>query len=55
MTALTVFAAITIVSVAVLPGIAELVRIRSDRRNPIRRLRGPTRRMQALDPSQSFA
>lgn len=51
MTAITLVAAIFCVSVVILPGFAELVRISNDRSNPIRLLRVQTRRNQAASAS----
>jgi hypothetical protein len=57
MNAITVLAAIVSVAVVVLPALAELVRVNDEQRNPLRRLRVPTRRNQVeeLSASSSFA
>jgi hypothetical protein len=53
MTAITTLATLVVLAVALLPAIGELGRIRTDRRNPIRLLRVPTRRNQVLGPEMS--
>jgi hypothetical protein len=54
MNAFTIFAAIFCTIAVLLPGLAELIRIQSDRNNPTRLLRVQTRRLQAASPSVSF-
>ncbi|EDM73693.1 hypothetical protein PPSIR1_34597 [Plesiocystis pacifica SIR-1] len=56
MTAIITLATLTVVTVALAPGLAELARMREEQTNPIRQLRVPTRRSQAeaLHPSASF-
>jgi hypothetical protein len=53
MTAITTLATLVVLAVALLPAIAELVRIRTERHNPIRLLRVKTRRNQVLGPEMS--
>lgn len=53
MTVITVVAALTCTAV-LMPAIAELVRARQDRHNPIRKLRIQTRRSQLPSASGSF-
>jgi hypothetical protein len=54
MNALTIFATIFCATAVLLPGLAELLRIQSDRNNPTRLLRVQTRRLQPASPSVSF-
>jgi hypothetical protein len=54
MNALTIFATIFCATAVLLPGLAELFRIQSDRNNPTRLLRVQTRRLQPASPSVSF-
>jgi hypothetical protein len=53
MTAITTLATLVVLAVALLPAIAELARIRTERDNPIRLLRVKTRRNQVLVPEMS--
>jgi hypothetical protein len=53
MTVITIAAAVITAATIVLPALAELRRIHSDRNNPIRLLRIPTRRNQVLELSAS--
>lgn len=48
MTTITVTATIIILSVVLVPAVAELQRIRAEHTNPLRKLRVPTRRHQVL-------
>ena len=48
MNAITVTATIVILSFVLLPAVGELLRIRAERSNPLRKLRVPTRRHQVL-------
>ncbi|MCA9685973.1 MAG: hypothetical protein KC431_11865 [Myxococcales bacterium] len=54
MTAITVTAAVFCIAAVLVPGLAELVRVRRDRANPLRRLRVRTRRGQLPSASGSF-
>jgi hypothetical protein len=57
MNAITILATIVTVTVVVVPALAELGRILTEQRNPLRHLRVPTRRNQVreLSASSSFA
>lgn len=54
MNAIIVCAAIVCATVVLLPGLAELIRIQSDRTNPTHLLRIQTRRSQIASASGSF-
>ena len=54
MTTISLFVVVFCIFAVVLPGLAELGRVRSDHTNPLRRLRVKTRRSQVPSASGSF-